>query len=246
MSNKKNTPNSSSRLNAPKSLSEKIRQIRLDKKLTLELMAELMHVSPNYIYQIERGKIPSSMFLDLLLCKFGLDADTFFHDIAPKNLLEEKSKKYFGPLVAGLSLTAPIAPLSAGSLAVGVGLTTIILRLCDAYRAKTEKALAQKMGIGKNMISNWKAKNEIPEKFIIQAAKDTKHPIQWLSGMTGSDFYLIVEQTVTATESILQAKGTQVPPEKKAKIISFLIKEFISADAVDENRIEEVIALASN
>lgn len=227
-----------------RALSDKLRDIRQERSLSLQQVADLMHVSKSYVYQVEQGKTPSAMYLDLFFFKFGVDADEFFSNLEEGNSIEGKSKKYFGALLAGTSLAAPLAPLAAGAIAAGVGLSTIIFRIRDAYGAKSEQELAEKMGLGKNAISNWKAKNKIPEKVIIQAANETKLPIPWLLAQT-EDFYVIIGATITVLENIIQKENYILSPEKKSKLSVFLIKEFISNGRVDEERIKTLLELTA-
>lgn len=227
-------------------LCQKFKELRQAKNLSQRQLAEQMHVSQNYIYLVETGKMPSEMFIDLFLSKFSLDAEEFFQNVLLPDSLEQKSKKFFGPFVVAISLTAPANPLVAGALAAGIGITTVILRLCDAYGAKTEKDLIKKMNLGKNMVSTWKSKNNIPNKYIFKAAEETNRPIPWLLGRDDEDPALIATQAYSLMEEIIDTGDFQISTDKKSRIIGLIVREFMMTGEFDMERIKEVIELSAH
>ncbi len=227
-------------------LAEKIKCLRSEYNLTQKQFAERLHVSEAYISQLEKGKVPSLMFLDLLLCKFRLNPEEFCQDIELKQALEEKSKKYFGPAVALLSLSAPAIPLVAGAGVAGIGAATLILRMLDAYGARTEKELAEKhLKIGKNTISTWKTRDKIPEKYLLKTSEDTGRPMGWILGRKELSVRPIVEKTVARAEKIVLAEGLTLAPGKKGEMIGFLVEEFIQTGEVSVQRIKDVVQLVA-
>lgn len=230
-------------------IGQKVKAIRQANGLTQRQLAAHMHVSAAYIFQVERGKKPSAMFLDFFACKFGLDAEKFFEDLNLGNSresIEERSKKYFGPVVAALSLSAPVFPLAAGAMAAGVGVATIILRMRDAYSAKTEKDLAEKcLKISKNTISNWKGRGNIPDKYLLKTVEDTSCSLAWLLGRKESEIRSVVKKTVIGVEEALGCEESTLLSEKKGEIVAFLVDEFIETGEVSQERIKEIVQLAA-
>lgn len=60
-------------------LAHNIRELRLQKSLTQEKLAELAGTSGNYVAQIERGeKYPSAKMVERLAESFGVDSSCLF------------------------------------------------------------------------------------------------------------------------------------------------------------------------
>ena len=223
----------------------KIKELREQIGLSQSQLAEEMHCNPSYISRIERGQMPSRMFIDFFICKFGLDAEAFLSDVAIHESLEQKSKKYFGPFLAAISLSAPALPLVAGVAATGVGISTLLLRLCDAYQVRTDSALAKRMGIGRNTISRWKDKAVIPKKYLLQAAEQTKRPLAWLLGQEASENRSNVENALRKLDKMIAEGNYSLIPEKKYKVIAFLVEEIVNKGEIKDEKIQDLIDMAS-
>lgn len=225
----------------------KIKEVRLEHGISQKQLAKALHVSEAYVSRVEKGKTPSLMFLDLFVCKFGLNAEEFFADVSLNGeTLEGLTKRYFGPIVAILSLSAPVFPILAGAAAAGVGVTTLVCRMMDAYGAKNEKDLAKRyLNISQNTISNWKVRDKIPEKYLLKTTEDTGRSMTWLLGKKELAVRSIAEKAIVQMEEIVLTENLTLSPGKKGKIIGFLIEEFIEAGEVSQDRIREIVQLAA-
>ena len=67
---------------------DKLKQIRLDKKYSLNYMASILEISKTFYWQLENGKRKLSYLMSLKIAKiFELKPDDLFYDDVSKLLL---------------------------------------------------------------------------------------------------------------------------------------------------------------
>lgn len=70
----------------------KLRELRVKNKLTQKELAEIIGVTPDYISQIERGRIPGMETAIKIADLFGLTIDEIFFNKKPNSEFSYESK----------------------------------------------------------------------------------------------------------------------------------------------------------
>ncbi len=122
-------------------------------------------------------------------------------------------------------------------------ISDIVLRMCDAYGVQSEKDLAENLNIGKNTISRWKVRKNIPDKYLLRAAKETGRPLTWFLEQENPTPPSLTVQSATYMEEIIASGNYNFTPETRGEIIAFLVEEFNRIGEVSKERIQEIIDL---
>lgn len=229
-----------------KELATQLIAARSAKGLAPAQVAELMGVTSKYYAALERGtKQPSEMFLRFFSGLFDLEIDQMLRLAGidrKKTDSYSKAYKAAGSLIIGLSFASPMFPLAASGLMAGVGAATILTRLTQAFDAKNDKDLAEShLGIAPCTVSNWRARETVPEKYVRKAAEVTGKPIEWFyTTDINTDMTLLVD-LVTTFETMLLETGKTISPQKKGEVISLLYLRTIKSGSVDTDEIDLVV-----
>lgn len=169
---------------------EAIKQLREFFDLSQKEMADRLGISKTYISLIEsKKKAPSSKLLNQISTEFSVDCDWLesgagvpFKDMKMNKefTIQTKRPKTQKVLLAAAAFTAPLMPLVSTGLALSVAADAIINKMQKAYGAQNATDLAKnKLGVDRSTITRWIERNHVPEKYIQQAADDTKQPAEY-------------------------------------------------------------------
>ncbi|ORJ60311.1 helix-turn-helix transcriptional regulator [Geothermobacter hydrogeniphilus] len=209
---------------------------------------DILGISAQQVSAIEKKRCePTKTLLKLAVHEFGIDPEVLgLGDTPPKRTLEDRSRKAFSHLVLAACVTAPVLPAVAGTVAAGVGAATVIMRLLDAYQAKNEGELTEKMNIKRGVLWKWKKTESVPYKYLIQASRETNKTVDWFLAGGGEKYDMqLLADTVTALEEELQCSGASLSHSDKGKAISYLFSEFTNAGDLDRDKIKSVLKLLS-
>lgn len=225
---------------------ETLKAIRQTLGLTQDQYGEILGISGQQVSAIEKGRSePTKTLCKLAVHEFQADPESLGLGGSPtEKSLEERSRKAFSHLVLAACVTAPMAPVLAGSVAAGVGAVTVIMRMLDAYKAKTESELTKKLEIQRGVLWRWKKGGSVPNKYLIKASQDTGKTVEWFLTGGGEKYQLqLLADTVTALEEEILSAGIKLDNCDKGKAVSYLFNEFINEGSVDRKKIKNTLKL---
>ncbi|MHB1400274.1 MAG: helix-turn-helix domain-containing protein [Trichloromonadaceae bacterium] len=223
-----------------------LKAIRQTLGLTQDQFGEILGISGQQVSAIETGRCePSKTLLKLAVHELRADPESLgLGDSPAEKSLEGRARKAFSHLVLAACVTAPVTPILAGSVAAGVGVATVIMRMLDAYHAKTESELAKKLEIQRGVLWRWKKGGSVPNKYLIKASQDTGKTVEWFLTGGGEKYQLqLLADTVTALEEEILSAGIKLDICDKGKAVSYLFNEFINEGFVDREKIKNTLKL---
>lgn len=89
---------------------------------------------------------------------------------------------------------------------------------------------------------------DLPISLAVKLCRDYDLSAEWLllgrSGMTSKLSDEIIERAVTVTREFIVDNGFDIPPEKEAKIVRYLIRKMSETGEISQRDCEEVFRLA--
>lgn len=168
-----------------------LRDIRLALGLDRATFAYRLAVTPPYVSLLEADKkTPSRTILRLASHEFAAnlhwletgEGEPFGEEVNQEGMIDRPAKDETKKrMLVAAAILVPLLPSVAAGLAITVGTEEIIDRMKKGYGAKNLYDLAVRfLNIDPSVISKWKLKNKIPDKYIEEAAKATGLPIELL------------------------------------------------------------------
>jgi transcriptional regulator with XRE-family HTH domain len=198
--------------------------VRQEIGLTKVQFAKELMVTKEHISALEAGtRVPSDMMLELMACKFFVRKEWLKSGegkIFREDLLQSDREKddqqvtLSSKALVAAAVLGPFAPVLSASIAVSVGATTILKRICDAYGAKNSNELAKKLDIDRSTITHWKSSNNIPKKYIDKTVADTGVSLTELFS-DHEHKYLKTQTIISIIAEILVDYGIDERDEKK-------------------------------
>lgn len=229
---------------------ELLRANRLEKRLTQDELGRSLRVTGGYICNVELDKTdPSDSFKELAAIKLGIEPEEFglpqirANEKKSKRSMEAASKKYLSHALMAASVSAPIAPWLSGSVAIGAGATTIIARMVDAFQARNESDLAQRLGVSRSSLSNWKKRNSIPRQPLLKAVEETGHSIHWFTTDEPTINRSLLKSIIQHVEDEASRLKMQMTAKVKAGIVSMLYDQFREHEEIDPEQLGDLMIL---
>lgn len=223
---------------------------RLEKRLTQEELGRSLRVTGGYICNVELEKAdPSDTFKELAAIKLGIEPEEFglspiiAYEKKSKRSMEAASKKYLSHALLATSFSAPIAPWLSASVAIGAGATTIIARMVDAFQARNESDLAQKLGVTRSRLSNWKKRNSIPRESLLKAAEKTGHSIHWFTTDEPTINRNLLKSIIQHVEDEAGRLKMQMSAKVKAGVVAMLYDQFREHEKIVPEQLEDLMIL---
>lgn len=223
---------------------------RLEKRLTQEELGRALRVTGGYICNVELDKAqPSDTFKELAAIKLGIGPEEFgllpisANGKKTKRSMEEATKKYLSHALLVASVSAPVAPWFSGSVAIGAGATTVIARMVDAFGARNESELAEKLGVSRSRLSNWKKRNSIPREPLLKAAEETGHSINWFTTDELTINRSLLKSIIQHVEEEAGRLKMHLNAKVKAGIVAMLYDQFRGQEEINSNQLGDLMIL---
>jgi hypothetical protein len=142
------------------------------------------------------------------------------------------------------SVSAPVAPWFAGSVAIGAGATTIIARMIDAFGARNEAELAEKhLGVSRSSLSNWKKRDSIPRQYVMKAVEETGHSASWFTTDDLTINRALLGSIIQYVEDESTRLKMQISAKVKAGLIAMLYDQFKDNEKIDLKQLGDLMVL---
>lgn len=185
--------------------------------LTLAEFSERIKVSPGHLSLVETGKKqPSEMMVELTIRVYCLNRD--WVETGKGEIFYRREQVPLSPeakiLLGSLALMFFMPAASVG-LAIGVGVSEIVKKMCAAYKVQNATELARKFfKINRATITHWEKQDSIPAKYLQKAAKDTGVPV---SHFTTNDQALarLTDHLLSSVEEIIKENNCAKHPDRE-------------------------------
>ncbi|WP_405405239.1 helix-turn-helix domain-containing protein [Paracoccus sp. Ld10] len=128
---------------------------------------------------------------------------------------------------------------------------TIAKRLVHFRKSlgKNQIPFAEELGVSQSAYKNYEREaTDLPISLAVKLCRDYDLSAEWLllgrSGMTSKLSDDIIERAVTVTREFITENGFDIPPEKEAKIVRYLIRKMSETGEISQDEYEEIIRLA--
>jgi len=168
--------------------------------------ADRIKVSPGHLSLVESGrKQPSEMMVELTIRVFSLNREWVatgkgaIFDQAEKVPMSMEAKILLGSIALAFFL-----PTASVGLAIGVGASEVVKKMCAAYKVPNATELARKFfKINRATITSWEKHNNIPTKYLEKTANDTGIPVSHLTA-NNQTMSRVTEHLLSSIEEILR------------------------------------------
>ncbi len=114
---------------------------------------------------------------------------------------------------------------------------------------KKQIPFAEELGVSQSAYKNYEREaTDLPISLAVKLCRDYNLSAEWLllgrSGMTSKLSDEIIEQAVTVTREFIEENEFDIPPDKEAKIVRYLIRKMSETGEVSQKECEEIIRLA--
>jgi len=128
---------------------------------------------------------------------------------------------------------------------------TIAERLAHFRKSLGKKQIpfAEELGVSQSAYKNYEREaTDLPISLAVKLCREYDLSAEWLllgrSGMTTKMTDDIIESAVVVTREFLTEHGLEVPPEKEAKIVRYLVRKMSETGKLNPAECEEIIRLA--
>ena len=233
------------------SFAELMQNVRDKYSISQSDLGAILGVTTQYISRVENAKRqPSEMFVRCFCYFFGLDTmqTLKLSGIKKSGRLDyEALYKITGASIIGTCFAGLAFPVATGTLLTGLGVTAVLTKIREAYGAKTQKELAEKhLGVTPTTLSNWKARGEVPKKYIIMAAKQKQFSVDSPYDHHDKQQGSLLNRLVIEIEEQLTNCNTRLTPERKGLLIDILYERFKEIDRIDISQINHMISVLAD
>lgn len=210
-------------------------------------LAAILGVTTQYISRIENAKKrPSELFIRCFCYFFGLEITQTMKSAGIKNSRfdYEALYKITGASIIGTSVAGLAFPVATGTILAGLGAAAILTKIQQAYGARTQKELAEKhLGVTPTTLSNWKARGEVPKKYLIKAAQQNHLPAESFQNLHDEKKGSILSRLVAAVEEQILNSNSRLTPKRKGLLIDILYERFKETGRIDIDQINHMISV---